>query len=226
MCDQQGVCWFHLLFTPVLHRQPLPSNPLSPRVCASAHHQVLTLSVLAPHPPPFLPLCLSGVCHVALAQEGHCKPGEVLFGTDSHTCNAGAFGQFATGVGNTDAGFILGTGKLLIKVRKGVVGVVWVRGVGWGAGRSINFKSPRACTGMTHLCWLRLVSPASCLTPAGPMHPSTSTPRLPLAHPCCPPSPHVSLPPSLRRHPPHHRCLPPCALSWTARCRSTCWPRI
>uniref|UniRef100_A0A0C9S435 TSA: Wollemia nobilis Ref_Wollemi_Transcript_26301_1769 transcribed RNA sequence n=1 Tax=Wollemia nobilis TaxID=56998 RepID=A0A0C9S435_9CONI len=57
-----------------------------------------------------------GVCHIALAQEGHCRPGEVLFGTDSHTCNAGAFGQFATGIGNTDAGFIMGTGKLLIKV--------------------------------------------------------------------------------------------------------------
>ena len=42
--------------------------------------------------------------------------GEVMFGTDSHTCNAGAFGQFASGIGNTDAGFILGTGKLLIKV--------------------------------------------------------------------------------------------------------------
>lgn len=56
-----------------------------------------------------------GVCHVAYAQEGHAKPGEVLFGTDSHTCNAGAFGQFASGVGNTDAGFILGTGKLLVK---------------------------------------------------------------------------------------------------------------
>ncbi len=41
---------------------------------------------------------------------------QVLFGTDSHTCNAGAFGQFATGIGNTDAGFIMGTGKLLIKV--------------------------------------------------------------------------------------------------------------
>ncbi len=39
-----------------------------------------------------------------------------MFGTDSHTCNAGAFGQFASGIGNTDAGFILGTGKLLIKV--------------------------------------------------------------------------------------------------------------
>jgi len=53
---------------------------------------------------------------VALAQEGHTRPGEVLFGTDSHTCNAGAFGQFATGIGNTDAAFVLGTGKLLIKV--------------------------------------------------------------------------------------------------------------
>ena len=46
---------------------------------------------------------------------GYCA-GEVMFGTDSHTCNAGAFGQFASGIGNTDAGFILGTGKLLIKV--------------------------------------------------------------------------------------------------------------
>ncbi len=57
-----------------------------------------------------------GVCHIALAEEGHTRPGEVLFGTDSHTCTAGAFGQFATGIGNTDAAFILGTGKLLIKV--------------------------------------------------------------------------------------------------------------
>ncbi|KAA3455686.1 3-isopropylmalate dehydratase large subunit [Gossypium australe] len=57
-----------------------------------------------------------GVCHVALAQEGHCRPGEVLLGTDSHTCTAGAFGQFATGIGNTDAGFVLGTGKVLLKV--------------------------------------------------------------------------------------------------------------
>ncbi len=57
-----------------------------------------------------------GVCHVALPEEGHTRPGEVLFGTDSHTCTAGAFNQFATGIGNTDAAFILGTGKLLVKV--------------------------------------------------------------------------------------------------------------
>jgi 3-isopropylmalate/(R)-2-methylmalate dehydratase large subunit len=40
----------------------------------------------------------------------------VIFGTDSHTCSHGALGAFATGIGNTDAGFVMGTGKLLIKV--------------------------------------------------------------------------------------------------------------
>ncbi|MBF0274346.1 MAG: 3-isopropylmalate dehydratase large subunit [Nitrospinae bacterium] len=57
-----------------------------------------------------------GVCHVALAEGGHNRPGEIMFGTDSHTCTAGAFGQFATGIGNTDAAFIMGTGKLWVKV--------------------------------------------------------------------------------------------------------------
>src|SRR5262249_3339970 len=57
-----------------------------------------------------------GVCHIALPEEGHTRPGEVLLGTDSHTCTAGAFGELATGIGNTDAGFLLGTGKLWLKV--------------------------------------------------------------------------------------------------------------
>ncbi len=57
-----------------------------------------------------------GVCHVALAEEGYNVPGNVLIGTDSHTCTSGAFGMFATGVGNTDGAFILGTGKIWEKV--------------------------------------------------------------------------------------------------------------
>lgn len=57
-----------------------------------------------------------GVCHVALAEEGFDIPGTVLIGTDSHTCTSGAFGMFSTGVGNTDAAFILGTGKIWEKV--------------------------------------------------------------------------------------------------------------
>jgi len=57
-----------------------------------------------------------GVCHIALAEEGFNIPGTVLIGTDSHTCTSGAFGMFSTGVGNTDAAFILGTGKIWEKV--------------------------------------------------------------------------------------------------------------
>ena len=57
-----------------------------------------------------------GVCHKALPEEGHVRPGEILLGTDSHTCTAGAFGQFATGVGNSDAAFTMGTGKTWLKV--------------------------------------------------------------------------------------------------------------
>lgn len=66
----------------------------------------------------------SGVCHVTLPEKGHCRPGEVLFGTDSHTCTHGALGEFSTGIGNTDAGFVMGTGKLLIKVPETMLFVI------------------------------------------------------------------------------------------------------
>lgn len=57
-----------------------------------------------------------GVCHIALAEGGHNRPGELLVGTDSHTVTSGAFGQIGIGVGNTDAAFVLGTGKILLRV--------------------------------------------------------------------------------------------------------------
>lgn len=57
-----------------------------------------------------------GVCHVALAEEGFDLPGSLLIGTDSHTCTSGAFGMFSTGVGNTDAALIMGTGQIWLKV--------------------------------------------------------------------------------------------------------------
>jgi 3-isopropylmalate/(R)-2-methylmalate dehydratase large subunit len=57
-----------------------------------------------------------GVCHVALPQKGHTRPGELLLGTDSHTCTHGAFGEFATGIGNTEGAFVMGTGRLWLRV--------------------------------------------------------------------------------------------------------------
>jgi 3-isopropylmalate/(R)-2-methylmalate dehydratase large subunit len=58
----------------------------------------------------------SGVCHQVLPEKGHVKPGTVVIGADSHTCTHGAFGAFATGVGSTDMGAVLATGKTWLKV--------------------------------------------------------------------------------------------------------------
>ncbi len=57
-----------------------------------------------------------GVCHLTLPQKGHTRPGELLLGTDSHTCTHGAFGEFSSGIGSTDGAFVLKTGKLWLKV--------------------------------------------------------------------------------------------------------------
>jgi len=57
-----------------------------------------------------------GVCHIGLAEGGHNIPGQVLVGTDSHTVTSGAFGTFSIGVGITDAAFVLGTGKIALRV--------------------------------------------------------------------------------------------------------------
>lgn len=86
-----------------------------------AHRNVATLREFAaqqalPHFYDPADETYQGVCHVALPARGHVRPGEVILGTDSHTCTHGALGAFATGIGNTDAGFVMGTGKLLLKV--------------------------------------------------------------------------------------------------------------
>ena len=57
-----------------------------------------------------------GVCHQVLPEKGHILPGEVVVGTDSHTCTHGALGAFATGIGSTDMAMVFATGKLWFKV--------------------------------------------------------------------------------------------------------------
>ena len=88
-----------------------------------AHRNVATLIDFAKeqdlpyfYPPWSKDYC--GVCHVGLPDKGHVRPGETIVGTDSHTCTHGALGAFSTGIGNTDAGFVMGTGKMLVKPYK------------------------------------------------------------------------------------------------------------
>ncbi len=57
-----------------------------------------------------------GICHQLMTEAGYVKPGNVVFGTDSHTTTYGCVGAFSTGIGYTEMASILGTGKLWIKV--------------------------------------------------------------------------------------------------------------
>jgi homoaconitate hydratase family protein len=57
-----------------------------------------------------------GICHEVLVAKGHALPGELIVGSDSHTCTYGAVGAFATGIDRTEAAAILLTGKTWFKV--------------------------------------------------------------------------------------------------------------
>ena len=92
--------------------------------------------------------------------ENHVIPGMILFGADSHTCQGGAVGAFATGIGSSEMAAVWASGKLWVKVpesikvnlsgefRKGVyardlishfIGIVGEDG---GNYRSIEWKGP------------------------------------------------------------------------------------
>lgn len=57
-----------------------------------------------------------GICHQLMTEAGYVKPGDVVFGTDSHTTTYGCVGAFSSGIGYTEMASILGTGAMWIKV--------------------------------------------------------------------------------------------------------------
>ena len=52
--------------------------------------------------------------------ENHLVPGMVLFGADSHTCQGGALGAFATGIGSSEMAALWATGNLWARVPESV----------------------------------------------------------------------------------------------------------
>ena len=76
----------------------------------------------------------AGIEHVILPEKGLVVPGDLVMGADSHTCTYGAMGAFSAGVGSTDLGAILATGKTWLKVPEAIKVVyegklgLWVSG--------------------------------------------------------------------------------------------------
>lgn len=61
-----------------------------------------------------------GIEHALIPEKGLAAAGDVIIGADSHTCTYGALGAFSTGVGSTDMGVAMATGKTWFKVPEAI----------------------------------------------------------------------------------------------------------
>ncbi len=61
-----------------------------------------------------------GIEHALLPELGLVGAGDLIIGADSHPCTYGALGAFATGVGSTDLGACLATGKVWLRVPESI----------------------------------------------------------------------------------------------------------
>jgi len=87
--------------------------------------------------PHFYDVGRAGIAHVLLAEEGFVGPGDLFVGADSHTCNHGALGAFATGVGSSDLAAALVTGRLWFRVPETVRYVLRGRPRPWVTGKDL-----------------------------------------------------------------------------------------
>ncbi|UCE87121.1 MAG: 3-isopropylmalate dehydratase large subunit [Deltaproteobacteria bacterium] len=58
----------------------------------------------------------AGICHQVLTERGHILPGQLVFGSDSHSTTYGALGAAGNGIGLTEMTYVLATGELWLRV--------------------------------------------------------------------------------------------------------------
>ncbi len=78
-----------------------------------------------------------GVEHALLPEKGLVASGELIIGADSHTCTYGALGAFSTGVGSTDLGAGMATGKAWFKVPSAIKFVLKGKKAPWISGKDV-----------------------------------------------------------------------------------------
>lgn len=105
---------------------------------ASAAQCKVTRDFVAAHGlPHFFDVGRSGIAHVLLAEQGFVGPGDVFVGADSHTCNHGALGAFATGVGSSDLAAAMALGRLWLRVPEAMKVVFRGRLRPWVTGKDL-----------------------------------------------------------------------------------------
>ena len=58
----------------------------------------------------------AGICHQVLTERGLVRPGDLVFGTDSHSTTYGALGAAGNGIGITEMTYLLATGEIWLRV--------------------------------------------------------------------------------------------------------------
>ena len=79
----------------------------------------------------------AGIEHTLLPEQGLVLPGDVVIGADSHTCTYGALGAFSTGVGSTDLGAVMATGRLWLKVPESLNLIYYGKINPWVSGKDL-----------------------------------------------------------------------------------------
>lgn len=78
-----------------------------------------------------------GIEHALLPEKGLVVAGDTCIGADSHTCTYGALGAFSTGVGSTDMGAGMITGKAWFKVPSAIRFVLTGKLNKWVSGKDV-----------------------------------------------------------------------------------------
>ncbi|ABX43709.1 3-isopropylmalate dehydratase large subunit [Lachnoclostridium phytofermentans] len=78
-----------------------------------------------------------GIEHALLPEKGLIVAGETCIGADSHTCTYGALGAFSTGVGSTDMGAGMITGKAWFKVPAAIKFILTGEPKEWVSGKDV-----------------------------------------------------------------------------------------
>jgi len=79
----------------------------------------------------------TGIEHVILPEKGLVSPGDLIIGADSHTCTYGALGAFSAGVGSTDLGVVMATGRIWLKVPASIKVIYQGRLRSWVGGKDL-----------------------------------------------------------------------------------------